>query len=134
MWSKWLIFAFGTTCAKPPHMANTNHMGQADRLVYEMIGKGQIDRRHGVLYRRQLIALSNAGLVRLGPSGIYEHTPREELPTSPEAVPMGTLTVRVPQDVLDALDAIGPSRSDAARIVLGRGLAGMSGVSKRRTG
>ena len=39
-------------------------------------------------------------------------------------IPMGSLVVRVPVWVLDAIDRIGPNRSEAARAVLERGLDG----------
>lgn len=119
-----------------------------DRAVYELVDRGAIDAAHAGLYRRSLLRLANRGLIRRLESGAYAsvraetdtrpaHAPTIPAPppptvappsSAPEAEPMATLVVRVPQHIIDTLDAIGPSRSKAARAVIARALG--SGMRK----
>lgn len=86
-----------------------------------------------------MTALVGAGAVVRTEAGTYHPsgsaTPRPTAapaptpaPMAPKPPPMGTLVVRVPQAMLDALDATGQTRSDAARTVLARGLEAVSGA------
>jgi hypothetical protein len=127
-------------------MANrSDRLGPAERAVYELVERGAIDAAHAGLYRRPLLALARAGLVRRDDDGAYTavqakgdkraSTPPPAAPVSvpppPEAPPMQTLVVRVPVAMLEALDAMGPTRSEAARLVLARALAARSGQRMR---
>lgn len=77
------------------------------------------------LYRRELGALRAAGIVRVDEAGVYRDAaaPTTRQRSAPPPPPMLTLVVRVPQDAIAALDALGPTRSEAARAVLAAGLA-----------
>lgn len=119
-------------------MANrSDRLGPAERAVYELVERGAIDAAHAGLYRRPLLALARAGLVRREDDGAYTaiqaktdkraSTPPPAAPPPPASEPMQTLVVRVPAAMLEALDAIGPTRSEAARVVLARALAARSG-------
>jgi len=126
----------------------TDRLGPAERAVYELAERGAIGAAHAALYRRPLAALARAGLVRRLDSGAYEAIrapsdtrpppPASEppqapsVPPAPRVEPMQTLVVRVPVELLEVLDALGPNRSEAARAVLRRALG--SGVRKARTG
>jgi hypothetical protein len=103
-------------------------MGVAERAVYELIAAGKINVANAGLYRRPLQALAGEGLIRKRADGVFEHAPLGEV--APGEEPMATLTVRVPVSMLEALDAEGPSRSEAARAALARGLAGANGRRK----
>lgn len=56
---------------------------------------------------------------------------RPHAPAEPKRAPMPTLVARVPQEVLDTLDSMGPDRSTALREVLARAFAAVSGTRKR---
>lgn len=115
-----------------------------DRAVYELVERGAIDAAHAGLYRRNLLALARHGLVRRLDNGSYaairaatDTRPPEapapvttvsSVPPPPEVEALVTLVVRVPQEVIDMLDAIGPSRSKAARAIFARTLG--SGMRK----
>jgi len=102
-------------------MKTADKLGPAERAVYDLIrGKTLETPALKALYGRQVRALASAGLVKLSSeSGQFELTkPAEE---APAAEVMGTLTVRVPQEMLDTLDEMGPTRSDAARLILQKG-------------
>ncbi len=128
----------------------TDRLGPAERAVYELAERGAIGAAHAALYRRPLSALARAGLVRRLDSGAYEairapsdtrpppaseppaRTSTPPPPALPRPEPMQTLVVRVPTELLEVLDSIGPNRSEAARAVLKRALG--SGVRKTRAG
>lgn len=114
-----------------------NQLGYAERAVYELIESGRFTAAHAALYRRPVAALANAGLVRRTEDGAYvpvhavthaQTIPSPPPESKPASEPSGTLVVRVPQRILDALDAIGPTRSEATRSVLNRALG--SGLRK----
>jgi hypothetical protein len=105
-------------------------MGVAERAVYELVSAGKVNVANAGLYRRPLAALASEGLIRKRPDGVFEHAPLGEA-AHDAGETMATLTVRVPLSVLEALDAEGPSRSEAARAALARGLAA---TTRRRTG
>ncbi len=72
----------------------------------------------------------------VAPVAIARTIPAPPPPVStPAPDPMGTLVCRVPQAWIDTLDAMGfESRSEAARIMLGKALASGSGARLRKTG
>ncbi len=105
-------------------------LGPADRAVYALIERGGIDAAHAALYRRQLSGLARAGLITRDEQGGYHAVPSKgstpgSIPAPPvrREPPMGTLICRVPQAVLQAIDSLGPTRSDGARELLARGIA-----------
>jgi hypothetical protein len=130
--------------------SKTERLGPAERAVYDLVERGAIDASHAGLYRRPLAALARVGLVRRLDSGAYQairaasdtrpppasETPPARAPSEPPAStrepPMQTLVVRVPVELLEVLDTLGPNRSEAARAVLRRALG--SGVRKVRAG
>lgn len=57
--------------------------------------------------------------------------PIAHAPVEPKRAPMPTLVARVPQEILDSLDALGPDRSTALREVLARAFAAVSGTRRR---
>lgn len=106
---------------KPRNAPHT--LGPAESAVYELVARGGVTTAHAALYRAQLDALEAAGLVKQTAKG-YE-AQGQALPP-PKPVPMTTLVLRVPEAVLDALDAKiahpGETRSDVARAILMKGL------------
>jgi hypothetical protein len=123
-------------------MTNTKTLGMAARAVYELVDAGAIGPQHAALYRRPLAELMAAGCVRRLESGAYEsvRAATDKRPSSapparstqpppePKPEPLETLVVRVPPAWHAALEAIGPSKSEAARAILGRALARGSGT------
>ena len=128
----------------------------AERAVYHLVeSTGGLDDAHTSLYRHQIAALREAGLVLRHPDGITRivpslpapadtipppaptrsepppaHAPPPRTSTPPEGVPMATLVVRVPPEWLDVLESMakpGETRSDVVRGLLGRAIAGTSG-------
>jgi hypothetical protein len=102
------------------------------RAVYHLVSSGQMHPHVVPLYRRQLSHLADAGVIKRTPEGAYEIIPGDALtpssPPPPPAEEMVTVSVRVPVAVAQALEAMGPTRSEAARAILGRALG--SGVRK----
>lgn len=106
------------------------------------------------LYKRQLNHLAELGVVQRREDGAYvviagdalqdPSTPPPKRPSAPppksspppapepKAEPMGTLVARVPQAWIDLLDSMGPTRSEAARVLLGKALAHASGARLRK--
>ncbi len=129
-----------------------NTMSDLERAVYALAEAGALDASHAVLYARPIGKLARAGLLTRAADGAYlavraatdTRPPRATIappasvaliaPKAPPAPPMGTLVVRVPQEWLDVLDAMGPDRSTALRTVLGRALASASGSRMRKAG
>lgn len=130
-----------------------NTMSDLERAVYDLAEAGALDASHAVLYARSIGKLGRAGLLTKDDAGVYRAVraasdtrppkpgtmpppaPQKPVaPAAPPAPPMGTLVVRVPQDWLDILDAMGPDRSTALRTVLGRALAAGSGSRMRKAG
>lgn len=124
-------------------------MSDLERAVYELAEVGALDASHAVLYARPIGKLARAGLLSRAADGSYlavrartdTRPPRSTMvpgstfpvpqSVAPTPPPMGTLVVRVPQEWLDMLDAMGPDRSTALRTVLGRALASGSGMRPR---
>lgn len=101
--------------------------------MYELAELGALRAVHAPLYRRQIAALTRAGLLtREGDRIVPTHprgpasAPPPALPEAPPAPPPKvTLVVRVPAEYAEAIDAEirdGETRSDAARRVIARGL------------
>jgi len=120
------------------------------RAVYHLVSTGQMTPWIVGMYRRQLGALAAAGAITRDAEGAYHARPLSEAPvrrttpppkSTPAPVaapaevhpPMGTLVCKVPQEWIDILDAMGPTRSEAARTMLGRALASGSGARLRKT-
>lgn len=124
----------------------------AERAVYHLVeSTGGLDDAHCSLYRHQIAALREAGLVLRHPDGVTRivpsmAAPAETIPprataetipppapspapsspprasTPPEGVPMATLVVRVPPEWLDVLE--GMARPGETRSDVVRGLLG----------
>lgn len=128
-------------------------LGPAERAVYALVSRGDIDALHAPLYRRQLSALAGHGLVRRTDNGRFEaiqgtppalatpeyppnpangtyHIRAAEPAPEPPPEPTETIVARVPKSVIDLLDSQAPdgNRSEAIRRALIRGLG--SGVRK----
>lgn len=120
-------------------MANTTRprshdLGPGERAVYELAELGTLRAVHAPLYRRQIAALTKAGLLTRDGDRIVPTHPRGPASAPPPALtpeappappPMETLVVRVPVEVVEAIEAEireGETRSDAARRVIARGL------------
>lgn len=118
------------------------------RAVYHLVSTGQMTVHVVPLYKRQLNHLADMGVIRRREDGAYEvidgdavkgaSTPPPKRPSAPPAAPepkaepMGTLVARVPQAWIDLLDSMGPTRSEAARVLLGKALAHASGARLRK--
>jgi len=129
----------------------TKSLGPAERAVYELAEHGALDAAHAALYRRPISALARMGLLTRTEDGGYEavraatdkrptlaptsarRTSEPPPPSTPKPEPLETLVVRVPPAWLEALEAQGPNKSEAARQILGRALAAKSG-SRRAAG
>lgn len=135
-----------------------NAMSDLERAVYDLAEAGALDAAHAVLYPRPIGKLARAGLLErvevdgvlvyravraptdtrparttIAPPTVTQAPPAP--PPAPAPDPMGTLVCRVPQAWIDTLDAMGfESRSEAARIMLGKALANASGARLRKTG
>jgi hypothetical protein len=137
-------------------------LGTSERAVYHLVEAGRVTVYTCGMYRRELRALAEHGLVQRTDDGGWAPIlvqgqpapkttppPRDVaidvalppvrqptmLPSAPpvHGPPMNTLVARVPQEWLDVLDAMGPTRSEALRAVLGKALAARSG-SRRAVG
>jgi hypothetical protein len=132
-------------------------IGTEERAVYELVEAGRVDATRSGLYRSALRRLEAHGLVLRradGGWGLREASPLEtdapppprhstmrpaspvaavtpSAPPPPREPPMVTLVVRVPQAMLDAIDASGETRSDGVRTLIARGLSAGSGARRR---
>jgi len=95
------------------------------RVLERLEDRGSFTPAHAALYP-ELSDLVQAGLVDVHADGTYTPAggaaPRAVRPRAPRPEPFETLAVRVPSAWLDRLEAIGPSRSDAARALIAKGL------------
>jgi hypothetical protein len=123
---------------------------QAKLILFNELRRGPLTEVEASLFPVRLRAdLIREGVARKRDDGGLElanpttYTGRtSEPPAAPVTTPppasvpahesMTTLTVRVPQEYLDLLDAIGPTRSDALRGILKRATG--SGLRKRTAG
>ncbi len=122
----------------------TKQLGIAERAVYERLRKGPLLAGEASLFTRQIGALVAARIARRTPEGGVELinstqaettspsvTPPSESGTMPAALP--TITARVPQAVLEYLDAMGlESRGAALRAVFAELLAKQNQAIARR--
>lgn len=121
-----------------------NGMSDLERAVYDLADAGALDASHALLYARPIGRLARAGLLtKDAETGAYRavRAASDTRPPSrgsvipaapPEPKPvLGTLVCRVPEEWLEVLDAMGPSRSEAARVMLGRALANASGARRK---
>jgi len=117
-------------------------MTDAKRAIYEMLEHGPMTAEKASLYTRVINAMIAAKLVRrredggveLVAPGLGAPIPRGTVPPPPaEITPeLVTVSVRLPADVVAALDEMGEAhRSDAVRKVLGGALGGKSGTRRR---
>lgn len=119
---------------KTPSTAR-RELGRAERAVYELIRIGHLTSHMAPLYRREISALAAAGLVTRTPDGGFEAPfvlvdgrPASVPPPAPPPPPppkLVNLNIRVPAEVLEALDLLGGNRSDVVRTVLARELPRM---------
>jgi len=122
-------------------------MSDLERAVYELADIGALGPAQAPLYARSIGKLARAGLLRRREDGTFEAvraaTDKRPRPASvpPPALagvpplalkspPMETLVCKIPAEWMDVLDAMGPNRSEAARVVLGRALKHASGESR----
>ena len=110
-----------------PNTRNT--MSDLERAVYDMAEAGILDAVRARLYTRPIGKLERAGLLAPRKGGGWEAVKTGTMPP-PAVDPLVSLVTRVPQSWVDTLDAMGPNRSEAARTVLGKGLAAGSGLRK----
>lgn len=109
---------------------SNRNLGRAERAVYELIRIGHLTPHMAPLYRRELLALANAGLVTRTPDGGFEaphvlvdgRPPSVPPPLPPKPPSLVNLNIRVPPDVIEALDMLGENRSDIARAILAEAL------------
>lgn len=107
-------------------------LGRAERAVYELIRIGHLTPHMAPLYQRELLALANAGVITRTPGGGFESphvlvdgrppTVPPPAPVPPPKPSLVNLNIRVPPDVIEALDMLGENRSDIARQILAEAL------------
>jgi hypothetical protein len=114
------------------HANTRNTMSDLERAVYDMAEAGILDTTRARLYPRPIGKLERAGLLRRSADGQrWEAVRTGTMPPPAETPdPLVSLVTRVPQSWVDTLDAMGPTRSEAARMVIGKGLAAGSGLRK----
>ncbi len=122
-------------------------MSDLERAVYELAEVGALDASHAALYARPIGKLARAGLLTRTPDGAYQAVraatdtrpprttiaPAAVIQAPPKAPSMYPVQARIPQEWVDAIDAMGPDRSTTLRALLGRALANGSGA-RRKTG
>lgn len=108
-------------------------IGPSDRAMYELVRQGGITTLQAPLYP-QLRTLVAAGLVTLGADRRYAIVTDPPPPPPPRPPAMISLVVRVPGEMVAELDhaakLMGVTRSKAARALIGKALAGESGVRR----
>lgn len=119
----------------------TRPLPASARAVYDLLERnGGIDAAHALLYTRDLRALQRAGLAVLHVDGSYtavRSTAVTAAPAAPGAVhtegpePMGTLGVRLPMALIEALEARPEGKSKAARAILEEALAAEKARQKK---
>jgi hypothetical protein len=130
-------------------------MSDLERAVYELAEVGALDAAHAVLYARPIGKLARAGLLTKTLEGVYEAVraatdtrppratiaprpvsmaPAAKTEPAPPPAPMETIVAKVPAEWVPVLDAMGPSRSEAIRRLLGKALMSASGARLRKTG
>lgn len=113
-------------------MKNPRTLGEAERATYELIRTGHLTPPMAPLYRRTLAALAHAGLITRTPDGGFEApavlvdgTRAPSAPPPPPKPVLVNLNIRVPREVIEALDMLGENRSDVARAILAEALPRM---------
>lgn len=113
----------------------SKQLGKAEQALYERLRMGPLNAGESSFFSRQIGALVAAKIARRTPEGGAELvnpssyvTPASIPPPSQSgtmpAVALPTVTARVPQEAIDALDALGlESRGAAIRHVLAEWLA-----------
>lgn len=109
-------------------------LGPQARAVYELIRVGHLTPHMAPLYQRELSALARANLITRTPDGRFEApavlvdgTPRPpSVPPPPPPPPpkpiLVNLNVRVPAEVIEALDMLASDAEDGNRSDVARGI------------
>jgi hypothetical protein len=114
-------------------MITRNTMSDLERAIYDLAEAGLLDATRARLYTRPVGKLLRAvpPLLRPKAGGGYEAVRTDTMaPPAPEE--MVTVSVRVPAHVAAALEGMGPTKSEAARAILGRALG--SGTMRKAVG
>lgn len=102
-----------------------------ERAVYALLEHEPMTPEKSVLYKKPLAALVAEKLVRRTPEGGHELVAPSNVGAAVTRAlkkpVMVTLTARVPASLLQRLDAVGPSRSEALRSILESALASTGG-------
>lgn len=112
---------------------------ELERAVYGLLEYGPMTPEKSVLYKKPLAAMVAEKLVRRTPEGGHELVSPSPVASAVKAAlkkpVMVTLTARVPAALLQRLDAVGPSRSEALRSILEQALAntGSTAPSARKS-
>lgn len=130
---------------------NNGGLGAEARGVYELIERGGFTVAHMAIYKQEVLALTQAGLVKRDGDRIVPTHPLfapTRPPTRPPSAPppprepaMPSFVVRCPQEMIDAIQALVESgeyhdKSHAARAIFARalGLEGKVRVTTRVSG
>jgi hypothetical protein len=108
-----------------------NTMSESERILYDLAETGALDAIKARLYPRPVLKLMRAGLLKGRKDGGYDAVRTGSI-TPPAPEEMVTVSVRVPAHVAQALEGLGPTRSEAARAILGRALG--SGTMRKAVG
>lgn len=95
-----------------------------ESAVYDLVRSGALETSDPAQYRPTTATLEREGLIRRSTRGGWsDAAPGLDIPrAAPPPEPMRNFVIRIPDKMIAALDALGPSRSEAARILLARGL------------